>query len=109
MRKLSFEDAITWAVFIISLALVAAPFFTGEETLGSLFRNRLALIGAVTLVILFIYKVPSLLNEKPEARKPEAEKLSPPQVVVSPAMAAAPVENADKAANQPPHELRKVG
>jgi amino acid transporter len=108
MRKLSFEDAITWAVFIISLVLVAAPFFTGEETLGSLFRNRLALIGAVTLVILFIYKVPSLLKEKPEVRKPEAEKLLPPQVVVSPAMAAAPVENADKAANQP-HELRKVG
>ena len=108
MRKLSFEDAITWAVFIISLVLVAAPFFTGEETLGSLFQNRLALIGAVTLVILFIYKVPSLFREKPEARKPDAEKLLPPQVVVPPSMAPAPVEKADKVANQP-HELRKAG
>jgi hypothetical protein len=61
MRKLSFEDAFTWAVFVLSLVLLAVPFFTGEQTLGSLFNNKLALIGAAALILLFVYKLRALL------------------------------------------------
>jgi hypothetical protein len=60
MRRLSFEDAFTWAVFVISLVLLAAPFFTGEQSISSLLSNKLALIGAAALILLFFYKLRTL-------------------------------------------------
>jgi hypothetical protein len=61
--RMSFENAFGLTLLLISVGLIAGPYVSGEETLASLFHNKLALFGAAALLLFVFYRVAAAINE----------------------------------------------
>jgi hypothetical protein len=61
--RMSFENAFGLTLLLISVGLIAGPYISGEETLRSLFHNKLALFGAAALLLFVFYRVAAAIKE----------------------------------------------